>query len=64
MSFCTIKAIRAGSLGSIGDGRPVATLQNAQALVQIFPKIITVAWRFVQHSPIFGQAASVHTVLS
>jgi hypothetical protein len=30
--------------------------------VQVSPRIITVACFLVQHSPIFGQAASSHTV--
>ena len=41
---------------------PVLTLQNAQARVQVSPRIITVACFLVQHSPMFGQAASSHTV--
>ncbi|ODR96369.1 hypothetical protein AUC69_14435 [Methyloceanibacter superfactus] len=47
---------------SSAAGFPVATLQKAQARVQVSPMIITVAWRFSQHSPILGQAASSHTV--
>ena len=34
---------RAGSVGSRGSGRPVVTLQKAQARVQISPMIIMVA---------------------
>ena len=41
-----------------------ATLQKAQARVQISPMIIMVAWRLDQHSPILGQPASSHTVTS
>jgi len=41
---------------------PVLTLQKAQARVQVSPRIITVACFLVQHSPMFGQAASSHTV--
>ncbi len=41
---------------------PVRTLQKAQARVQVSPMIIMVAWRWLQHSPMFGQAASSHTV--
>ena len=41
---------------------PVATLQKAQARVQVSPMIIMVAWRCDQHSPMFGQAASSQTV--
>ena len=51
-----------GSIGSTALGLPVATLQNAQARVQMEPKIITVAWRWDQHSPMLGHAASSHTV--
>jgi hypothetical protein len=51
-----------GSAGSSGNGKPVLTLQKAQARVQVSPMIIMVAWRWVQHSPIFGQAASSQTV--
>jgi hypothetical protein len=53
-----------GSSGSIARGSPVLTLQKAQARVQVSPRIITVAWRWVQHSPMLGQAASSHTVCS
>ena len=60
--FATASATRAGSVGSRGSGRPVATLQKAQARVQISPMIIMVAWDWVQHSPILGQAASSQTV--
>ena len=41
---------------------PVATLQKAQARVHTLPRIMKVACFFFQHSPIFGQAASSHTV--
>ena len=54
----------AGSSASTLRGMPVLTLQNAQARVQTSPRIITVACFFVQHSPMFGQAASSQTVLS
>ena len=40
----------------------MATLQKAQARVHTSPMIIIVAWDWVQHSPMFGQAASSHTV--
>jgi hypothetical protein len=59
----TAAPTRAGSVGSSGPGRPVATLQKAQARVQVSPMIMTVAWRLPQHSPILGQAASSHTVV-
>ena len=49
-------------VGSRRSGRPVATLQKAQARVQTDPRIIMVACFCAQHSPIFGQAASSHTV--
>jgi hypothetical protein len=54
-------ALRLG--GSSGFGLPVATLQKAQARVQISPMIIMVACLTVQHSPMFGQAASSQTVV-
>jgi hypothetical protein len=61
-SLRTACATFVGSKGSIAPGLPVATLQNAQARVQISPMIIIVAWPFDQHSPMLGQAASSHTV--
>jgi hypothetical protein len=62
-SLPTASAMCSGSCGSSWSGLPVATLQNAQARVQTEPRIITVACFFFQHSPMFGQAASSHTVL-
>ena len=53
---------RPGKNRPIVPGKPVATLQKAQALVQISPMIIMVAWAWDQHSPILGQAASWQTV--
>ena len=41
---------------------PVLTLQKAQARVQVSPMIMKVACFLSQHSPIFGQPASSHTV--
>ena len=41
---------------------PVATLQNAQARVQVSPMIMIVACFLAQHSPMFGHAASSQTV--
>src|SRR3546814_14084827 len=41
---------------------PVLTLQNAQARVQVSPRIMTVACFLVQHSPMLGHAASSQTV--
>ena len=52
----------AGSFGSSAPGSPVLTLQKAQARVQVSPMIMKVACFFSQHSPIFGQPASSHTV--
>ena len=52
-----------GSIASTARGIPVLTLQNAQARVQVSPRIMTVACFFDQHSPMFGQAASSHTVV-
>ena len=63
-SLATASATRDGSVASSASGWPVATLQNAQARVQVSPMIIMVAWRWDQHSPILGQAASSHTVTS
>jgi hypothetical protein len=44
-----------GSSQSTGFGLPVATAQNPQDLVQMFPNIINVAVPAPQHSPILGQ---------
>src|SRR5690606_32658050 len=44
-----------GSSRSTASGRPVATAQNEQERVQMFPKIIKVAVPAPQHSPMFGQ---------
>jgi len=51
-----------GSPASSAPGRPVLTLQKAQARVQVSPMIMKVACFFSQHSPIFGQPASSQTV--
>src|SRR6202000_2994735 len=48
-------ATRLGSSRSTANGRPVATAQNEQDRVQIFPNIIKVAVPAPQHSPILGQ---------
>jgi hypothetical protein len=61
-SSAAATATCSGSSGSTGRGIPVLTLQKAQARVQVSPRIITVACFLVQHSPIFGHAASSHTV--
>ena len=60
-----LRPTRAGSSGvERVRADPVFTLQKAQARVQVSPMIIMVAWRWVQHSPIFGQPASSQTVCS
>ena len=61
-SSASASARCSGSFGSTPLGSPVLTLQKAQARVQVSPRIITVAWPCAQHSPMFGQAASSHTV--
>ena len=61
-SSAAATATCSGSSGSTARGMPVLTLQKAQARVQVSPRIITVACFLVQHSPIFGQAASSQTV--
>jgi hypothetical protein len=63
-SVATVSASRAGSPASTACGIPVLMLQNAQARVQVSPRIITVACFCSQHSPMFGQAASSQTVCS
>ena len=61
--MATASATRLGSVGSSRPGSlPVATLQKEQARVQVSPMIIMVACLMVQHSPMFGQAASSQTV--
>ncbi len=60
----TASATRPGSVGSSASGRPVRTLQKAQARVQVSPMIMKVACLTDQHSPMLGQAASSHTVTS
>jgi hypothetical protein len=60
----TASPIRLGSSGSSGPGTPVATLQKAQARVQISPMIMKVACFLSQHSPMLGQPASSQTVTS
>jgi hypothetical protein len=49
---------------AIFDGFPVTILQNVHALVQTLPKIIIVACFLLQHSPIFGHAASSQIVFN
>src|SRR5690606_39510885 len=48
-------ATRFGSSQSTASGRPVATAQNEQERVQMFPNIMNVAVPAPQHSPILGQ---------
>ena len=57
-------ATRRGSSSSNQVGRPVLTAQNPQARVQVSPRIMIVAVRWSQHSPMLGQWASSQTVLS
>ena len=59
----TASATRRGSSSSNQVGRPVLTAQNPQARVQVSPRIMIVAVRWSQHSPMFGQRASSQTVL-
>ena len=56
-------ATRRGSSSSNQVGRPVLTLQKPHARVQVSPRIMIVAVRWSQHSPMFGQWASSQTVL-
>ena len=58
----TASATRRGSSSSNQVGRPVLTAQNPQARVQVSPRIMIVAVRWSQHSPMFGQWASSQTV--
>ena len=59
----TASATRRGSSSSNQVGRPVLTSQKPQARVQVSPRIMIVAVRWSQHSPMFGQWASSQTVL-
>ena len=61
-SFATASPTCFGSFGSSAPGSPVFTLQKAQARVHVSPMIMNVACFFSQHSPMFGQPASSHTV--
>src|SRR3954470_20512281 len=58
----TWRATRAGSSGSFQVGLPVLTWQKPQRRVHVSPRIMKVAVPRSQHSPMFGQAASWHTV--
>ena len=60
----TASATRRGSSQSSAIGRPVATAQKPQLRVQTLPRIMKVAVRCAQHSPMFGQRASSQTVCS
>ena len=59
----TASATRRGSSSSNQVGRPVLTAQKPQARVHVSPRIMIVAVRWSQHSPMFGQWASSQTVL-
>ena len=61
-SFAVASPTCTGSFGSSAPGKPVLTLQKAQARVQVSPMIMKVACFFSQHSPILGQPASSQTV--
>ena len=58
----TASATRRGSSASNQVGRPVLIAQKPQARVHTSPRIMIVAVRWSQHSPMFGQRASSHTV--
>ena len=58
----TASATRSGSSGSSGSGWRVSTRQKPQARVQRSPLIMNVAVPSDQHSEMFGQPASSHTV--
>ena len=58
----TVRARRNGSPASSVPGQPVFTLQYEHARVHVSPRIMNVAVRRSQQSPMFGQAASSHTV--
>ena len=60
----TVRPTRSGSPQSSHSGRPCATAQNPQRRVQTSPRIMKVAVRSSQHSPMFGQRASSQTVWS
>ena len=62
-SWPIASATRRGSSSSNQVGRPVLTAQNPHARVQVSPRIMIVAVRWSQHSPMFGQRASSQTVL-
>jgi hypothetical protein len=53
-----------GSAASGGRGAPCVTLQYPHDRVQVSPRIMNVAVPWCQHSPMFGQFASSHTVCS
>jgi hypothetical protein len=62
--FVAVDATRRGSSRSSSVGIPCATPQYLQARVQTSPRIMNVAVPASQHSPMFGQPASSHTVCS
>jgi len=62
-SVRTASASRSGSAASTSEGMPCGTAQYPHARVQTSPRIMNVAVPWCQHSPMFGQRASSHTVL-
>ena len=60
----TDSATLRGSSRSRGSGFPVSMLQKSQRRVHLSPPMRNVASLSSQHSKIFGQAASWHTVCS
>ena len=58
----TERATRAGSSGSFQRRLAGLTWQKPQRRVHVSPRIMNVAVPRSQHSPMFGQAASWHTV--
>ena len=62
LSCATASATRRGSSGSTASGLPWLTAQKRQLRVQVLPRIINVAVRARQHSPMFGQCALWQTV--
>ena len=60
----TASATRSGSSASRASGFEVSTRQKPQARVQRSPLIMNVAVPSAQHSKMFGQPASSHTVTS
>jgi hypothetical protein len=63
-SWLTASARWRGSSGSSASGRPLFTWQKRQPRVHTSPISITVAVPPFQHSAMFGQRDSAHTVFS